>query len=100
MAKKKDYTRVVFRVFKSGIGKGEIIALFIDDCSLYHRSEVASYMHVGQHAFANYNAVIEITHKATEKEYTPLLKELHKIGYRNLKVMQKRIKRQLTIKTI
>lgn len=90
MAKKKTYTRVVFRVFKHGIGKDEVIALFIDELE-NNLGEVMSYMHIGQHSLANYNGVIAITRKATPAEYKPLMKELHMRGYRNLKVMERRM---------
>lgn len=87
--RKKTYTRVVFRVFKHGIGKGEVIALFIDDVWDFH-GNIASYMHVGQHSGADYNGIIQATRKATKREYADLLKELHKQGYRNLKIVERR----------
>ena len=92
MAKrKKTYTRVVFRVFKHGIDKGEVIALFIDtekDC--YAKGNVMSYMDVGQHCEANYNGIIAETRRATPEEYAPLADELHRIGYTNIEVMYRK----------
>lgn len=86
--KKKTYTRVVFRVFKHGIGKGEVIALFIDEIE-NNRGEVMSYMHVGQHSLADYRGVVAISRPATPEEVEPLISELHRIGYSNIEIMKR-----------
>ena len=44
------------------------------------------YEHVGQHGAGDPQSVIRKTKNATRSEYAALLKELHKIGYRNLVV--------------
>lgn len=88
MAKNSKWTRIVFRTFKSGYAKGDVVALFIDttnDCCT--KGNVMSYMHVGQHCEANYNAIIADTRRATPEEYAPLANELHRIGYTNIEVM-------------
>jgi hypothetical protein len=85
---KKEITRVVFRTFISGISKGEVIALFIDDEWQY--GEVSSYMHIGQHSGAHYPSIISMTRRATPEEYAPLLNELHRIGYTNIEVMYRK----------
>jgi hypothetical protein len=85
------WTRIVFRTFKSGDAKGEVIALFIDtsnDCCT--KANVMSYMHVGQHCEANYNGIIAETRRATPEEYAPLADELHRIGYTNIEVMYRK----------
>lgn len=81
-------TKVIFRKFKSGIAKGEIIALFPYD--LWNERECASYMHVGQHSGADYNAMMMSTKPAKPEEYQELYNELIKIGYPELQVVQKR----------
>jgi len=88
--KSKKFERIVFRTFKHGIGKGEVIALFIDEIA-NSDGDVGSYMHIGQHSPADYTACIQATRKATPQEIKPLLKELHRVGYRNIKMMQRRM---------
>lgn len=76
---------MVFRKFRDG----HVIALFPRvpwDLYGYH---CASYMHVGQHGDADLPAVISQTKAARPDEYASLLKELHKIGYRNLIIGKK-----------
>lgn len=84
---KTEWTRVVFRTFKSGVSKGEVIALFIDE---EWKGLVASYMHIGQHSSADYNAIIGMTRRATPQEYAPLADELHRIGYTNIETMYRK----------
>lgn len=77
-------TKVVFRKFKDG----DVIALFPRipaDISGYH---CESYMHIGQHGAAD-PAIVTRTKPATKTEYTPLLKELRSIGYRDLVIAMK-----------
>ena len=91
MAKNSKWTRIVFRTFKSGYAKGDVIALLIDtanDCCT--KGNVMSYMHVGQHCEANYNAIIADTRRATPEEYASLADELHRIGYTNIEVMYRK----------
>ena len=89
MAKNKKWTRIVFRTFTRGIGKGEVIALFIDELE-NNLGEVMSYMHVGQHSLANYNGVVAISRLSTPEEREPLLSELQRIGYSNIEIMYRR----------
>jgi hypothetical protein len=90
--KSKRETPVIFRKWKKSehiAGAGNIIALFptiVADMSPYH---CQSYEHVGQHGAAEPNNVMQMTTSATPSEYADLLKELHKIGYRNLKVVKR-----------
>lgn len=84
----KEITRVVFRTFISGISKGKVIALFIDDEWQY--GEIASYMHIGQHSGADYKHIMAMTRRATPEEYAPLADELHRIGYTNIEVMYRK----------
>lgn len=68
--------RVIFRVFADG----EVLALFPfikwDD-----RGDILSYLHIGQHGPASRD-VVTITRPATRAEYTPLMRELRRLGYR------------------
>ena len=82
------WTRIVFRTFTRGIGKGEVIALFIDEIE-NNRGDVMSYMHVGQHSAANYRGVVAISRPATPEEVEPLASELHRIGYSNIEIMKR-----------
>ena len=94
MAKKckwTKWTRIVFRTFKSGDAKGEVIALLIDtadECCT--KANVISYMHVGQHCEVNYNSIIAKTRRATPEEYAPLVDELQRIGYAYIEVMYRK----------
>ena len=80
-----ETTKVIFRKFKNG----EIVAIFPDESWGY--GLVTSYMHVGQHSEADYNHIVSVTKLATKSEYAPLLKELRRIGYTNLRVMKRRV---------
>ena len=80
--------RVVFRKFKSGEWKGDIIALFPDMVVDYNL--VGCYQHVGQHGSANYNHIISQTVLATPDEYADLLKELKEsAGYTDLIIVKR-----------
>lgn len=76
-------TKVVFRKFKDG----QVIALFPQEPWDY-KGNIVSYMHIGQHGGAS-RSIVQDTKLATKEEYAPLLKELKKIGYNDLKVMKK-----------
>lgn len=76
-------TQVIFRKY---VSENEIIALFPNEI-VNSNGECGSYMHIGQHSPANYNAVIEHTTAATKEEYTPLYNELVAIGYDDLQVI-------------
>lgn len=78
---------VIFRVWKDE--PKSVIAFFPTvptDVNGYH---CESYEHVGQHSGADYDACISHTRPATEAEYYPLLEELARIGYRNLRVVRR-----------
>lgn len=82
MNKDKDTTAVVFRVWKSGTGAGDVIALFPGvNWDAGHYALCTSYEHVGQHGGANYASVIRRTRPATPAEYADLRRELEGIGY-------------------
>lgn len=71
-------TRVIFRVFKD---HNDVIALFPDDV-FDSQGNIASYMHVGQHAAADYTGVMRATRAASMDEYKSLKTELEKhVGY-------------------
>jgi hypothetical protein len=79
-------TSVVFRKFKED---GDIIALFPEESWNPDKGTIASYMHTGQHGDADYHHVLAKTRPARENEYRPLLAELKRIGYDDLRVMQR-----------
>lgn len=83
MKKDAHITQVIFRFWK-----GEIIALF-PYIIASPQGHVLSYMHVGQHDGANYEAIIRNTRPATQTEILPLYQELESIGY-NLQVVRRR----------
>lgn len=76
MIKDTDKTTVIFRVWKSGYGKGDVLALFpgvdFDGCGLYCNS----FEPVGQHGAADYTGTISRTRPATPAEYADLRREL------------------------
>ncbi len=85
-------TLVIFRKWKD---TGDIIALFPE--MKEERVLCNSYMHVGQHGSANYYRLVTALHPptmpATSDEYANLLAELESIGYDDLKVRKKWIRR-------
>lgn len=81
-------TKVVFRVWKSGHGKGETIALF-PHIEADHAGNCLCYERVGQHGAADYSGCIRATRPATSEEATPLKSELERLGYR-LEVIQRK----------
>jgi hypothetical protein len=71
--------RVVFRKWRDS---GNVIALFPAIPATIHGEYCLSYEHVGQHAAADYHAVIRHTRPAAPQEYAALADELTRIGYR------------------
>ena len=71
--------RVMFRKWK---GNGAIIAFFPDQPDGPY---LMSYAHIGQHGLASYPH--PKTEPATPEEYAPLLAELRRIGYSDLKIV-------------
>ena len=88
MLEEDGEVRVVFRKYKKGKWKDEIIALFPDMVVDYNL--VGCYQHIGQHYPCSYDYVISQTKPATQEEYAELLKELKEIvGYTNLKIVKR-----------
>jgi hypothetical protein len=81
--KPKQPTLVLFRRYRDG----DVIALF-PDIPFDDAGHVSSYSHIGQHSAANYEGVITDTLPAREHEYRHLLKELKKVGYKNLEIQE------------
>ena len=81
--KRLNFTIVVFRRYK----EGDVVALF-PDIPFDPEGNIASYSHIGQHAAANYDKVLEETVAARREEYRHLKKELEKAGYTNLEVKE------------
>lgn len=78
-------TTVIFRVW---INSADVLALFPEEAATVYGDTCFSYMHVGQHAAADYHACVTRTRPALPEEYAPLKRELEQIGYR-LKVVKK-----------
>lgn len=76
---RNNETRIVFRVFP----EGDVIALFPNEES--SPGYISSYQRVGQHGDASRELIRELR-PATKKECGPLLKELKRIGYKNIVV--------------
>ena len=77
-----EQTRVIFRKFPNG----DILALFPE---IQITNFCSSYMHIGQHGGADYQACISITKPAAPDEYANLASELSSIGY-DLQIRQRR----------
>lgn len=73
-------TKTVFRIYP----EGDVIALFPYEANDRRGALYACvcYQHMGQHAGADYDAVIASTRPATEEESKTLCDELEHIGYR------------------
>ena len=81
-------TAVIYRTYPND---GETIALFPEipsSCSNPHL--ISCYAHLGQHGQADYGLVIEHTRPATGEEAEPLHRELERIGYEDLRPVQRR----------
>jgi hypothetical protein len=79
--------RVIFRKWKKG---GDVIAYF-PDIPETAPGCVLSYMHIGQHGAGYYPHGDTVP--ATPEEYGPLLRELEAIGYDNLRIVSRVMKR-------
>lgn len=80
-------TKVIFRKFRDG----SVIALF-PNIPWDNNGNIASYMHVGQHGGAS-PLIVADTKLAEKDEYAPLLRELKSLGYSNLKICKKILRR-------
>jgi hypothetical protein len=73
---------VIFRKWKDN----DIVAIFPTLLGTNDPYSCQMYEHVGQHGAGDPFHVIGQTAAAKPKEYASLLKELHQIGYRGLKI--------------
>ena len=79
-------TKVVFRQLNE---TGETVALF-PEMVWGTSTDIAYYMHVGQHGSGDYDWFIANSKPSTEQEYKELLDELtNQVGYHNLLIMKK-----------
>jgi len=83
-------TEIVFRVVKHGQFKGSIDAVFL---GTDHRDRIQCYAHMGQHSEGDYNYFLQETRPATLEEYKDLLYELKAIGYTDLKILKRLVKK-------
>ena len=83
-------TRIVFRTFTSGVQKGKVIALLIDESHDFANDAIMSYMHIGQHSPAHYKWILSISRLSTPEERESLLQELQRIGYTNIEIMYRK----------
>lgn len=79
-------TPVVFRKFIDG---GDLIALFPTLPGTMAAHTCDSYQRLGQHSAASVELFYEDTLPAHEAEYMPLLRELERIGYDDLRIYRR-----------
>ena len=82
---------VIFRKYSDG----EVIALFPFNRGSSTPGTCESYMHVGQHAPADYAGVIRSTKPTGRGEHLPLLAELRRIGYDDIDMRRRRPARRV-----
>ena len=80
--------KTIFRVWKHGYGKGDVVALFPRIAACYNGAACESYEHIGQHGAASPWLVVKRTRPAKPREYQELKEELEQIGY-NVCVMKR-----------
>ena len=74
-------TRVVFRIFPKKEG-GDVIALFPAIAGTVGKPwTCSSYLHIGQHGFADLHGLTRVLRLATKAEYKDLAAELVSLGY-------------------
>lgn len=83
-----DITPVTPVVVRRWRDTGDLIALFPGLPADHQGVFVDSYMHVGQHAAADYHGVVLATKPVSEDEAAGLIRELQRTGYR-LKVIKR-----------
>jgi hypothetical protein len=81
-------SRTIHVILRRWLDTGDLIALFPDQPADYRGWLVDSFMHVGQHAAADYHGVVRATKPASPDEAADLIRELERIGYR-LKVIKR-----------
>ena len=90
MAKRLPFTKVAFRFWYDGPGQttrmdrksGEVTAIMPEIPGTDSPYTCTCYAHIGQHGHCNPSLIDTCSRPATEAEYTPLLEELERIGYR------------------
>lgn len=80
----QDAVAVVFRADRIGV-----FALFPFLPGTNNPSTCMAYAAIGQHYHATCVAVVRKSWPATRKQYAPLLKELRRIGYKNIRVLKR-----------
>ena len=89
MARREPAVPVIFRVYRSGHGKGDAVAIFPSVIGACHDRSVTVYEHVGQHGTARMIDMRQITRPARPSEYRALAKELRRVGYERLRVVKR-----------
>lgn len=91
MTQEKEHTRVIFRIDTGGESKDEVTAWFPDgDANLGY---MPYYAHIGQHGEGDYVRYLDYSRPATPSEYMDLYTELKNIGYDDLKIVTKNIRK-------
>lgn len=85
MMKKKEKLPVIFRMEKYNGVRTPLAVFPTTNNTIY----CMCYSHREQHSEICRGYYYQNTKPATENEYKPLLKELHKIGYTNLRIVKK-----------
>jgi hypothetical protein len=84
MLKDIEKTKVIFRTFK-----GEVTAIFPEECGDNNYGTCMSYQHFGQHGSCDPNMIIDNSKLSTPEEYNDLKNELeNQVGY-NLEVIKR-----------
>ena len=89
--KKKEQLPVIFRMEKC-CGEWEPLAVFPTtewNDNGYRFMTCLCYSRIGQHNCICHDYYSEKTKPATKEQYEHLLKELHEIGYTNLRIVNK-----------
>ena len=87
-----ERTAVTFRAVKKGDFKDDVTAVFLDMPE--GPGMLTCYAHVGQHGTCSIEWILQSTRPAKPDEYAALEKELHAIGYQNLRIESRFIRRR------
>lgn len=81
-------TPVIFKLEKNSFSPDSVVAFFPAEAATLNPYECTCYAHIGQHGAAcvSYAAALR---PATPEQYAPLMRELERRGYADLKPVRK-----------
>ena len=82
--------RVIFRIYRDGEERGEVIAIFPDIPATNQDGLCLAYVHMGQHTAASYAHILEATDPAAPEEYASLRRELEGAPYHYRLIVRRR----------